>query len=45
MYNLKMAIVKRRNMWFYPMQKYNIYLYHSNKVILDKYVLSNLVNL
>jgi len=44
MYNLKMAIVKRRNMLLYLTQ----YIIHisvpTNKFVLDKYIRSNTVN-
>jgi len=45
MYNLKMATAKRRNMQLYLMQ-YIIYIpLPTNKVVLDKYTRSSLVNL
>ena len=45
MYNLKMAIVKRRNMQFYLMY-YIIYIpLPTNKFVLDKHICSILVNL
>ena len=44
MYNLKMATVKGRNMLLYLMQ-YIIYIpLPTNKVVLDKYIRSILVN-